>query len=84
MLAVFTELLLWFALQPFGEHGDLFQILHVEGRYSLPHLSAAAGHVSANIGRRTNAGLMLSHCLRRWPNIKPAVVQRLCLPVHDV
>ena len=27
--------------------------------------------------RRTNAGPMLAHRLRRWPSIKPALVQRL-------
>ena len=27
--------------------------------------------------RRPNAGLMLAHRLRRWPSIKPVLVQRL-------
>ena len=27
--------------------------------------------------RLTNVGLMLVHRLRRWPNIKPALVKRL-------
>ena len=31
----------------------------------------------ANTRRWTNAGPMLAHCLRRWPSIKPALVQRL-------
>ena len=30
----------------------------------------------ANTGRSTNAGLMLAHRLRRWANIKPALVYR--------
>ena len=33
--------------------------------------------VPANTGRIANAGLMLVHRLRRWPNIKPALAQRL-------
>ena len=31
--------------------------------------------IPANTRRRTNAVLMLAHCLRRWSNIKPALVQ---------
>ena len=31
----------------------------------------------ANTRRWTNADLMLAHRLRRWPNIKSALVQRL-------
>ena len=27
------------------------------------------------MGRCTNVGLMLAHRLRRWPNIKPTLVQ---------
>ena len=30
-----------------------------------------------NICQQTNAGLMLVHRLRRWPNIKPTLGQRI-------
>ena len=32
--------------------------------------------------RLTNVGLMLVHHLRRWPNIKPALVKRLVSAVY--
>ena len=32
--------------------------------------------------RLTNVGLMLVHRLRRWPNIKPALVKRLVSAVY--
>ena len=34
-------------------------------------------HIISNTRRWTNAGLKLAHRLRRWPNINPALVQRL-------
>ena len=37
---------------------------------------------SANTHDLTNVGLMLVHRLRRWPNIKPALVKRLVSAVY--
>ena len=38
------------------------------------------GHIMClNISSHLNAGLMLTNCLRRWPNIKIVFVKRLCL-----
>ena len=34
----------------------------------------------ANTKRSASAGVMLAHRLRRWPNIMPALVQRVVLP----
>ena len=39
--------------------------------------TADSANIPANTGRRPNVGLMLAHRLRRWANIKPALVQRL-------
>ena len=42
-----------------------------------PDIQPPWGHIPANTSCCTNAGLMLGHRLRRWPNIKSALVQRL-------
>ena len=33
-------------------------------------------HIPENTKRRLIVGLLLGHCLRRWPNIKPTMGQR--------
>ena len=33
--------------------------------------------IPANTIHPANAGLMLGHCLRRWPNINPALVEHV-------
>ena len=38
--------------------------------------------VRNNRRRCANVGLLLGHRLRRWPNNKPALVQRLVFAVH--
>ena len=34
-------------------------------------------YISANTGRSPNAGTILAHRLRRWPNIVPALCERI-------
>ena len=31
-----------------------------------------------------NAGLMLGHCLRHWPNIRPTLVHRVVFPAESL
>ena len=48
---------------------------------SIPALKGLTHRVSAQTKRLTNVGLMLVHRLRRWPNIKSTLVQRIAFAV---
>ena len=48
------------------------------------NMTGGVNRVPANTIRWTNVGLMLGHRRRRWPNIKPAVVDVSCLLVSPV
>ena len=39
-----------------------------------------SNYITGNTRRWPNDGLMLAHCLRRWPDIKPALDERIAFP----
>ena len=65
-------------MSPLSQRGGdmLLYLCPLSSSAQLVSVCSLLSYRRSNTRRWPNAGLMLAHCLQRWPSIKPALVQR--------